>query len=203
MRTGILGGTFDPPHLGHLSLATTALTAGNLEQILLIPASIPPHKSRPDISSPADRLAMTKVIAASDDRLLVSDCELLREGPSYTIETVRELMRAFPGNSFRLIVGSDMAMEFGTWREATALLHLSPPLIAERPGSELPPNLEERPPAGLTPDEGRILQLGRIPFAAMSVSSTAIRAAIRNGEDPSGLLTPGVRAYISEHGLYL
>ena len=202
MTVGILGGTFDPPHRGHLALAKAALDSGYVHSVLLIPAHIPPHKHRPNISSPAHRLAMTRLLAEEDDRIGVSDIELDRKGPSFTITTVKALLKADPSVRYHLIIGADMALEFGTWREAVALARLAPPLVAERPGSPLPEDLSAAPPDGLSSELCEILQAHRILLDPVRISSTMIRDRAPRAEDISGHLTQSVYAYIKKHGLY-
>ena len=202
MRIGILGGTFDPPHLGHLGLARGALATGEVERVLLVPARVPPHKERPDISSPQTRLALARLLAGEDARLEVSGIELGLPAPSYTIDTVRHLCAQWPGESFRLIIGADMAEIFGTWREAEDLLRLAPPLVARRPGFALPEGFGETCPAGLSPAGRRILLAGMFEMPEADVSSSDIRAACRAGRIPQEMLTEAVAGFIRENGLY-
>lgn len=203
MRIGILGGTFDPPHLGHLGLARGALATGEVERVLLIPARTPPHKERPDMNPPQVRLAMARLLAGEDARLEVSDIELGLPEPSYTIDTVRHLCGQRPGDSFRLIIGADMAEIFGIWREAEELLRLAPPLVARRPGFALLEGFGETCPEELSPAGRRILRAGLFAMPEADVSSSTIREACAAGRIPQGVLTGAVAGFIRENRLYV
>ncbi|MCX7934463.1 MAG: nicotinate (nicotinamide) nucleotide adenylyltransferase [Planctomycetota bacterium] len=201
-EVGILGGTFDPPHRGHLLLAQAACAAARLSRVLLIPAANPPHKKRADMAPACHRLAMTKLLAEADSRLGVDDREIRRGDTSYTIDTLRELAAEHPEWRLRLIMGADMAMIFHTWRAAEEVLRLAPPLVAERPGTPLPPDLVSAGPAEISVAGRRLLQSGRFFMPACDISSTRIRAALGRGEDVSAFLLSSVLAYIQRHGLY-
>jgi len=199
---GILGGTFDPPHRGHLLLAQSSLAAACLTRVLLIPAAWPPHKSRPDMTPGNHRLAMVRLLAAADERLAVDDREIRRGGTSYTIDTLRSIAGEHPDWQLRLIMGADMVMIFHTWREAEEVLRLAPPLVAERPGSPLPADLTIHGPSAISPEGRRLLQNGRFAMPACDISSSRIRAALWRGEDVSPFLLTPVLEYIRTHGLY-
>ncbi len=208
MKIGIVGGTFNPPHLGHLALARTVLDLGLVDRAMLLPASVPPHKAAPTEST-ADRLAMTILLASEDERIDVDDIELARSGPSFTIDTVRQLTAARPNDSFRLVIGSDMAKSFGSWRSYQDLLRSAPPLSAERPD-----DVFANPPGGpaplhdfprLTAGEAEIIWRGRFPMKPIDISSTKIRDLVASGADDGVLLscvTKPVLAYIRDHELY-
>lgn len=194
---GILGGTFNPPHNAHLALARAALASGHVDEVVLIPDSIPPHKNAPAVSA-GHRLAMTMRLAAEDPRISVSTAELEREGPSFTIDTIRDLCTHMPNRPLRLIIGADMAVEFDQWRDAEEVAHLAPPLYAARPGWLLDSTKRE----ALPPLAQRILAGDRIEMPAMAISSTTIRERIAKEEDVSAMLPARVLAYIREHELY-
>lgn len=202
MRYGLLGGTFDPPHLGHLALARAALATGWIDRILLMPANHPPHKSRPDLTPAPLRLELARALAREDDRLTVCDLEIARGGTSYTIDTLRTLHDTHPGDSFRLLIGADMALQMHTWRDADVLVPLARPMVAARPGSDLPADFLTAPAPGLQPETRRILQEGRFPMEPVDLSSTAIRHALATGKDCAGLLPASVLACIRARGLY-
>ena len=199
---GILGGTFDPPHRGHLALGLAAMRAASLERVLLIPDRIPPHKRRADLSAPEHRLAMARLLAEESPSLEASDIELRREGPSYTIDTVRALVRSGGASGYRLILGADMAMEFGSWREAEDLIRLAPPLVALRPGVRMPDDLGATDIPGLSAQALQLIQAGRFDMPLCDISSTRIRAAVGRGEDVLAWVTPKVADYIRTQGLY-
>jgi len=209
---GLLGGTFDPPHRGHRALAAAALACGRLDAVWLVPSARPPHKDRPGMSSPGHRLAMARLLAESLGRTEVSDIELRREGPSFTVDTVRELARLHPDRRFRLVIGWDMAVSFATWREAGRLARLAPPLVAWRPspGTALGTPAKNPDCFGEWPEILRTIPghpCGEmcLPMRPDSVSSTAVRAALANGQPrpfPPDWLVPAVSAYIKRHHLY-
>lgn len=210
MKIGLLGGSFNPPHRGHLALARTVLNLGLAERVCLVPAAIPPHKAAPSQADAPTRLAMTRLLAGEDDRILVDDLELHRQGKSYTIDTLRELYAAHPGNAYRLIIGSDLAKTFATWRDYGEILRLAPPLVAERPDSPFRAGDGDGGRGGadypgLPPEAVRILEAGRFDMPPEDVSSTLVRELLDGGADDARLLpylTPSVLAFIREHGLY-
>ncbi len=203
MPVGILGGTFDPPHRGHLLLAQSALAAAGLARVILIPAAWPPHKSRLDMAPACHRLAMTRLLAAADKRLEVDDREIRRGDKSYTIDTLRDISTQHPGWRLRLIIGSDMAMIFHTWRAAEEVLRLAPPLVANRPGTSLQGDFFREGAKEISPEGRRLLQSGVFSMPACDISSSHIRAALGRGEDVSAFLLPSVLEYIRVHGLYI
>lgn len=203
MRIGILGGSFNPPHVGHLALAQAALASGMVERVCLIPAAIPPHKAAPSQADPETRLAMTRLLAESDSRLMVDGLELERSGPSFTIDTVRQLTAGSPGSAYRVIIGSDLAKTFATWRDYRQLLRLSPPMIAERPGDLLGGRDDF---VGMSDAEKDIMCRGRFAMEPVDMSSTMVRALLAGGAGDDELvccLTPAVLRYIRRHNLYL
>lgn len=204
MQIGILGGSFNPPHRGHLALALTVLERELADAVMFIPAAAPPHKRAPREADPATRLAMTRLLAGDDPRLSVSDIELRRSGPSFTFDTIRELSAENPQDCFRLIIGSDMAKSFATWRAYDSLLRLAPPLVAERPDSVFSGKPEDMFP-GLDAEEAAIMQRGRFVMTPVDVSSTKVRTLFADDADDAALLeclTPSVLTFIREHGLY-
>lgn len=204
MRTGILGGSFNPPHRGHLALARSVLDQGLADQVVLVPAAAPPHKKTPSEADAPTRLEMASLLAGEDDRIFVDDLELRRVGPSYTIDTLRELSAKHPDDSFRLIIGSDMAKIFATWREYRSILELAPPLVAERPDSLFSGDGAETYP-GLAPDERAVLERGRFHMDPVDISSTKVRALLEAGAEDAELLdylTAPVLGFIRRWGLY-
>ncbi|MDR1744642.1 MAG: nicotinate (nicotinamide) nucleotide adenylyltransferase [Planctomycetota bacterium] len=203
MRVGILGGSFNPPHRGHLALAQTVLDAGLADRVRLIPAATPPHKIVSGGVDAPSRLAMTRLLAREDGRIDVDDIELERAGLSYTIDTLRELIAENPGTAYRLIIGSDLAKTFATWREYREILRLAPPLVAERPDDPFRGD-EEYP--GMAPGDLRTLAAGRFDMRPVDVSSTKIRRLVAEGAGDATLsayLTAPVLAFVRERRLYL
>lgn len=191
----MVGGTFDPVHLGHLGLAEAALRCARLDRVLLVPAAAPPHRD-PARASAEDRLRMCRLAAAGDPRLEVSDLELRRRGPSYTVETLAELARDNPTAELFLVLGWDAARELRSWHEPERVLELSTLVIVPRPGVAGPSEAELRA-TGIDPARTLICR-ERTP----AVSATEVRARLSKGEDPAGLVAPAVADYIREHGLY-
>ena len=134
-RIGILGGTFDPPHLGHLLIAETARVALDLESVLFVPAGEPWLKSGQRITPASHRLHMVRIAVADNPRFCVSDCEIRRTGATYTVDTLRELRRAYPDDTeLFFIVGSDVLDHFHRWKEPDEILALCRLAVIERPG---------------------------------------------------------------------
>ncbi len=206
MRVGILGGSFNPPHFGHLALVRAALQTGKVESVLLIPAAIPPHKVIPSGTSPEMRYEMTLLLAKEDNRLTVDPLELEREGPSYTIDTLQEVSSKNPGNEYRLIIGSDMALMFSKWKNYREILLLAPPMIAERPDALL---RKTRSATEMFLDldraDAEILFAGLFPMEPVPINSTLVRDRIKAGAKDNELiryLPASVVSYIKMHDLY-
>ncbi len=196
MRVGILGGTFNPPHLGHLVCAQEAYLQLRLERVMLIPARIPPHKAVEDEPGPEHRLALCRLAIEGDERFTVSDVEMRRAGPSFTVDTLEELHSQAPDSEYFLIVGGDIAAGLPSWHEPERVLALATPAVAERQGTS-----RAAVDAAL-----RSLRGGeRSQFFAMpsiEVSSTMIRRRVRAGEPIRYLVPDAVATYIHAHSLY-
>lgn len=196
-RIGILGGTFDPPHVGHLWLATLAADELNLSKVLFVPAANPPHKRRRAISHAADRVLMTRLAVAHDPRLDVSLVELERDGPSYTVDTLEELRRRHPDDELVLIMAADSLAQVETWREPGRLLELAAWAIGPRPGTELPTRAE------LTTRFGRrSSQIHLLSGPALDVSASQIRRRVAAGRAIRYLVPRAVEELILERRLY-
>ncbi len=196
-RVGILGGTFDPPHVGHLWLATLAADELDLSRVLLIPAAHPPHKRGRSISHAADRVLMTRLAIANDPRLDVSLVELEREGPSYTIDTLVELRRRHPEVELVLVMAADSLAQVDSWREPDRLLELASWAVGPRSGTPLPPraNLARR----FGKAAARIHLLGG---PALDISATEIRRRVAAGRAIRYLVPRAVEDLILERRLY-
>jgi nicotinate-nucleotide adenylyltransferase len=194
-RVGILGGTFDPIHLGHLAAARAAIVCARLDELLLVPAGIPPHRA-PAAASAEDRLAMARLAAAGEPKVSVSDLELRRPGRSFTVDTLRELAHERPDVELFLVLGWDAARELRTWREPEAVLRLARLVVITRPGLPAPGG-EDLAAAGLDPERALLC-----PERTPEVEATDIRAALAAGRPLDGVLAPAVAAYIAEHRLY-
>lgn len=199
-RIGLFGGTFNPPHVGHLRLAALAADAAQLDMVIIMPASVPPHKEAPGLATGEDRIALCRR-TFTDPRFIVSDMELRRAGKSYTVETLRALHDCYPEDKLYLIIGSDMLLSFDRWFSWEEILSLCSLLVLSRENDLSPQMLRDyaSQTLGLTEEEGfRILET-----APLELSSTMIRERIAKGEDTAAFLTPQAYAYIKEKGLYL
>jgi len=195
-RIGIFGGTFSPPHVGHLACAEAALSHLGLDRVLLMPVARPPHKEAVEDPGAEHRVAMCRLATAGDERIGVSELEVERGGPSYTVDTLRALHQATPQDEFTFVAGGDMAASLPGWREPEEVLRLAAFGVAEREGAGR--TEVERAVAGL---EGR----DRVVFFDMprvDVSSSAIRRGIAAGRPVRDLVPDAVARYIDEHGLY-
>lgn len=195
MKVGVLGGTFDPIHLGHLALAEAALECAGLDRVLIVPAAVPPHRS-PALAPAGDRLRMCRLAAESDPRLEVSEVEMRRSGPSYTLDTLEELQRLRPGDRLFLILGWDAAREISSWHRPGDVIAKAELVVVNRPGLEAP-DAEGFRAAGLEP-ERVILCPQRTP----AVRATEIRALAAEGESLAGKVPDAVAEYIRKRRLY-
>lgn len=208
LRIGLLGGTFDPIHFGHLRSAVEVRECLALDELRLVPNAQPPHRDRPAATA-QQRLEMVCLATASDDQLLVDDCELRRERPSYTVETL-EALRAELGAeaTLFLIVGWDAFSGLPSWHRWESILSLASLVVLQRPeqNQELPEVLKDLLAArsvsdasALTATHGEILCLAQTPLA---ISATHIRSLIWAGRSPRFLLPDSVLGYIETRGLY-
>ncbi|HAC45750.1 MAG TPA: nicotinate (nicotinamide) nucleotide adenylyltransferase [Chloroflexi bacterium] len=194
-RIGVLGGTFDPIHVGHLAAAKAAIECARLDRVLFMPSGQPPH--RPSAAASAEhRLEMTRMATSDDARFAVSDFELRRPGVSFTSDTLRDLHALDPGAELFLILGWDAARLFSTWHQPEKVRELATIVVVARPGSgsPRPADLEA---AGLDGD-GVIVCLDRTP----DVSASVIRGDVKGGRSIVGKVPPAVERYIATHHLY-
>lgn len=195
-RVGALGGTFDPLHRAHLHLADAAAAALELDRLILIPAGDPWRKRGREITAAQHRLAMTRAAAAGrGGGLEVSDIEVRRDGPTYTLDTVREL-RDRGASQLWWIMGADAVLDLPHWHRANEILTCARIAAVVRPGAELDRRQLDR----LIPGLGRWLDW--IPMEPIELSATAVRERLRCGCDVAADLPPAVLEYIREHGLY-
>jgi nicotinate-nucleotide adenylyltransferase len=196
-RVGLLGGTFNPPHLGHLICAQEALLGVGLDRVLLVPARVPPHKPVESDPGVEERVALCAAAVAGDERLGVSRADADREGPAYTVELLRALRAAAPQDELVFIVGGDMAHSLPAWREPGAILALARLAVAEREGVARA-DIAERL-AGLDGAEDRV------SFFAMpriDISSSLVRRRVAAGAPIRYLVPDAVAAHIERRGLY-
>ena len=188
MKVGILGGTFDPPHHGHLIAAQDAIIDLELDKVIFIPAAVPPHKQRNNVTAPAVRLRMIEAATRDDGRFEVSDVELRRTGPSYTVDTLRELRAARPTDQLFLLLGVDQVREFESWREPKEVLKLAALVMLAR--------------AGIEDDDGRDIVEQTVRVTRIDVSSTLVRERVRAGRPIRYLVPAAVEKIIADERLY-
>jgi nicotinate-nucleotide adenylyltransferase len=191
-RIGVLGGTFNPIHIAHLAVAEELCEEADLREVIFVPARCPPHKDGDIIPDGRLRLEMVELAVRDNPRFRVSDLELRRDGPSYTVDTVAALSRELgPECEICLIMGADSLREIASWKEPERILRTCTLLVGTRPGVEL----------------GEIPQLLAartrvVPVTELAVSSREIRARVRQGRSVRYLVPDPVREYIQSRGLY-
>lgn len=185
---GIFGGTFDPPHVGHVAVAANVRWALGLDRVLLVVANAPWQKARRPVSPAADRLAMVEAAAAGVPGVEASALEIDRGGPSYTIDTLEELGRRHPGERLHVVLGADAAALLDTWERASEVRQRASVVVVRRPGAGdvLPPGWEAT----------------RVDTPFLDVSSSDLRARAAGGRPLDGLVPAAVVAVIRERGLY-
>ena len=189
MIRALLGGTYDPVHSGHQALVARLLDGGLAQQVTVVPARISPHKDA-NQAPDADRLAMVRLAFADEPLVTVDPRELSRPGPSYTFDTLGELIAEYPDDQWRLVIGADHLASFGTWHRAKELLESATLLVFARDGRAGPL------PEGIPADRVEL-----IPDFDVPLSSTRIRAMLAAGRDPADL-PAAVLAHIRARGLY-
>ena len=193
---GILGGTFNPPHVGHLVMAQEAFDQLDLERVVFLPVAVPPHKGAREDPGPTARVELCRLAVGGDERLAVSTLEVDRGGASFTVDTLRELHELQPEHDLTFIVGGDMAHSLPAWREPEAILALARLAVAEREGVR-----REDVARRLKPLHGG----GRVTFFDMpriDVSSSDIRRRVAEGRTIRYLVPDAVADAIAQHNLY-
>lgn len=199
-RIGILGGSFNPVHLGHLVMAQDALERFGLDRVLFVPANQPPHKPTPGMASAADRLTMLQLATRGDPRFAVCEEELQRGGVSYTVDTLRRLRELHPGAGLHFIIGGDTLRELHTWKDIYTVLELCVMVTIARPGFRT----EGLDAEGLRLDDPWPARLAAnvVTGHLVAVSSTDIRARAARGWSVRYLVPDAVAQYIADGGLY-
>ncbi|MDL2254238.1 nicotinate (nicotinamide) nucleotide adenylyltransferase [Ruminococcaceae bacterium OttesenSCG-928-I18] len=195
MKTLLFGGTFDPPHRGHVQLLRHAISAVHPERVVVIPAGVPPHKEAA-ATPPGLRYAMCACFAPVFEGLVVSDMEITRPGKSYTLDTVRALKKQYPGDDFYLSVGGDMVLSFTSWYHYRELLLEVSLVIQSR---------QEEEQALKTAVERLVAEGARVLWAkgeTQAISSSAIREGIAEGKDLYSQIPPPADRIARENGLY-
>jgi nicotinate-nucleotide adenylyltransferase len=190
VRLGIFGGSFDPPHIGHLLTAVDAFEALGLTRLIFVPAYMQPLKAASRAASPADRLAMVQLLIHDDERFAVDAIEIDRGGLSYTVDTLETFAHQFPAAERFFLVGEDAMAAFAEWRNPERILKLAKVAILRRPGSANDPGISLR--------DGTIALATRL----VDVSSTEIRERLRAGRSIRGFVPEPVAAFIEAKRLY-
>jgi nicotinate-nucleotide adenylyltransferase len=193
---GILGGTFNPPHVGHLVMAQDALDQLDLDRVLLMPVATPPHKEAPEDPGPDVRLDLCRLAVAGEPSIAVSDLEIDRGGASYTVDTLRALHERDPEHALTFIVGGDMAYSLPSWREPEAILELARLAVAERDGLRREDIARRLEPLH-SGDRVVFFEMPRI-----DLSSSAVRARVAEGRPIRHLVPEPVAEAIRERSLY-
>lgn len=205
-KIGILGGTFDPVHFGHLRPALDVAQQLNLDHVRLIPSAVPPHREQP-VATAQQRTTMLQLAVKNNDRFIVDERELHREGPSYTVDTLKSLRQEFPDSPLYLLLGTDAFLGLQSWHEWQQLITLAHIVVMHRPGEALVMNKELE--AWYQEHRGKEendLQLAGfiwpIEVTQLAISATEIRELIAKGSNPQFLLPDAVISLIEMLGLY-
>jgi nicotinate-nucleotide adenylyltransferase len=187
MKIGILGGTFNPIHYGHLILGEQVSGQLGLEKVIYVPSYVPPHKNKKEILSVPHRYTMTRLAIADNAHFVVSDIEMRRKGTSYTVDTILQIQKIYPGAELFFICGSDLVSELPTWKNLDGILKMARFVLAKRPGF------------------GKRLKgksFLKIHVAQVDISSSLIRSLIKQRRSIRYLTPDSVAAYIEKHKLY-
>ncbi|MCE2489623.1 MAG: nicotinate-nucleotide adenylyltransferase [Anaerolineae bacterium] len=195
-RIGVIGGTFDPPHCGHLALAGAVRKALDLNRLLFVPAADPPHKQGVDKSPASARLEMLELALAGQAGVCLSRLDIDRPGPHYSLDTMKLLRRDHPDASFWFVMGADSLRDLPTWRQPRELVSLCRLAVVPRPGVCVRPDMHD----DILPGLGQKVDF--VDLAPLPHASHVIVKRLRKGEDVSGLVPPAVLDYIAARGLY-
>ena len=209
MRLGIFGGTFDPPHVGHLLAASDAIEHLTLDRLVFVPAAVQPLKAGRATASAAHRLAMVRLTVGNDPRLETDSVEVDRDGLSYTVDTLREFARRVPSAERYFLVGADVLASFAQWRDPQTVLDLATLAVLTRRAdsdsdaiSEATQLEQQRMSARGSLLDGLAQRSTFVPTRRVDISSTEIRDRVRSGRSIHGFVTDAVGEYITAHGLY-
>lgn len=189
MRLGVFGGSFDPPHVGHLLAADDACSQLALDRLVFVPAGTQPLKQGTSTATPAQRLAMVRALVEGDARFDVSDVEVARPGLSFTVDTVRHFATQYPSAERFLLLGADVVATFAQWRDPQEIVRLARPVVLVRDPQSAPAEL-----AG-----AKVIALAT---RRIDLSSTEVRERVRQGQPIHGLVPERVAALIERDGLY-
>lgn len=195
-RIGLLGGTFDPVHIAHLHIGACAVHDLALDEVRLIPAGSPPHKTGRPVTSGADRLRMLEIATADVPEFVPDPIDLAADAPSYTADLLARLRQQHPDDYLWFIIGGDSLREFHTWHEPERILSLARLAVAERPGWDSEAALRHSPLPRLS------ASVDRFRSVPIDLSATTIRQRVTAGQPVDWLVPDAVLHYIAENGLY-
>jgi nicotinate-nucleotide adenylyltransferase len=190
MKLGILGGTFNPPHIGHLIVAESVRDQLKLDKILFVPSYSPPHKLYSQVALPTQRYEMVEIALEKNRNFSVSDIEIAREGKSYTIDTINTLIGIYPGSQLFLIIGLDNLMDFSDWKSPNDIISKVELVVMNRPGYDVDVKNEFK----------RYATIVKVP--SIDISSSDIRRRIKMGRSIRYLVPFEIEQYIFKKGLY-
>jgi nicotinate-nucleotide adenylyltransferase len=209
-RTAVFGGSFNPVHTGHLLLADEVLELVGLDRVLFVPAAMPPHKAPTTLAPADDRFAMVAIAASTHPKFEVSDIELRRRGPSYTVDTLEELART--GDDLSLVIGSETFLDLLSWREARRIARLARLVVVPRAGSLFDPEgaAAQKVLREIGADGFAHVERGRVPdrgvliarATSLPISASDLRARVREGRSLAYRMPDAVAAYIRARRLY-
>ncbi len=188
-RVGVFGGTFDPPHVGHIVVAREVVEAVQLDRLLWVPAAVPPHKAGRSITRGRVRRRLVAAAIEDDPRFGLCDLELKRGGTSYTVDTLRDIRARHPGWSLSLIMGSDLFAGFRRWKEPEVIMELAELVVICRPGTDVPGDAER-------------MGVRTVRVTPVDVSSSLVRDRVGRNLAVIDMVAPAVLAIIEEEGLY-
>ncbi len=191
MTVGVFGGTFNPPHCGHLIVAESVRDTLRLDSVLFIPAAQSPHKGVQSLAPARDRLEMTRLAVAGNSGFEVSDLEMQRGGTSYTVDTLREVALLRPGSKLKLLIGADNLFDFGGWKSPADILELADLVVLTRPGFDPPPQRS-----------GLLERASVVTVPQVGISGTDVRRRVKFNKSIRYMVPAPVEEYIRRHALY-
>ena len=191
VNVAVYGGTFNPPHYGHLIVAESVRESLRLGRILFIPTNTPPHKGAQALAPSSDRLTMTKLAVAGNNGFETSDIEVARGGLSYTVDTLKAVAARHPGSRLKLLIGADNVFDFEGWKSPADILDIADLVVMSRPGYEIQKSRT-----------GFLSHATIVTVPQIGISGTDIRRRVKFHQSIRYLVPPAVEEYIRRHGLY-